>query len=80
MCAKKVRDDFAPVVAEVQLHKPAAIYDDNRSTGKWFQYAGALWTLPVTYLCPRHAGLVELPLRMAWPTDASSVTPKDVIG
>jgi hypothetical protein len=33
-------------------------------------------TLPVTYLCPRHAGLFELPLRMAWPTTAEGVTPE----
>jgi hypothetical protein len=37
-------------------------------------------TLPVSYLCPRHAGLVQLPLRMCWPFDATNVTPEDVIG
>jgi hypothetical protein len=75
VCEARLRDDFTPIVAEVQLHRPVVIYDDNRARDHWFQYTGTLVTLPVTYLCPRHMGLVELPLRMAWPMSADDASP-----
>jgi len=35
--------------------------------------------LPVAYLCPRHADLVQLPIRMAWPTSADAISLDDVL-
>jgi hypothetical protein len=66
------------VTAEVQLHRPIPVYDANRARGDWSAISGTIRTLPVGYLCPRHAELVMLPLRMGWPMDASDVTLEDV--
>ena len=79
VCRARVRDDFKPIVAEVQLHRPVMFYDDNRARNHWFTYSGTLVTWPVSYLCPRHVDLVQLPLRRAGPTDASIAMPEDVI-
>jgi len=79
VCQAPWREDFEGVVAQVQLHRPVPFYDDNRARGQWYVIKGDLWTLPVAWLCPRHKDAVDLPLKMAWPTDTSNVTPKDVI-
>jgi hypothetical protein len=76
VCQAPWREDFEGVVAQVQLHRPVPFYDDNRARGQWFTYSGDLWTLPVAWLCPRHKGAVNLPLKMAWPTVAADVTPE----
>jgi hypothetical protein len=56
-----------PVWGVVQLHRAVPLFAPTTS-GRYFTYSGELWTLPVTYLCPRHSGLVEVPIRVAWPT------------
>jgi hypothetical protein len=63
-----LRDDYEGVTAIIQLHQQVPFYDDNRGRDRWYVYRGELVTLPMAYLCPRHAGLLELPVRMAWPT------------
>ncbi len=79
VCEAPWREDFEGVVAQVQLHRPVPFYDDNRARGQWFTYAGDLWTLPVAWLCPRHEGAVNLPLKMAWPTVADDAALEGVI-
>jgi len=64
------REDFEGVYAQIQLHRPVPFYDDNLAKGQWYVIKGDLWTLPVAWLCPRHEGAVNLPLKMAWPTVA----------
>lgn len=75
VCETPIREDFTPVFAEIVLHKnvnvefPMYVMPDGiplQNIG--MAYSGVLRTRPVAYLCPRHAGLVELPIRMAWPT------------
>jgi len=80
VCQAPWREDFKGVVAQVQLHRPVPFYDDNRARGQWYVIKGDLWTLPVAWLCPRHDGAVNLPLKMAWPTVADDVRPEDIIG
>lgn len=71
-----IREDFTPVFAEILLHRnvnlefPEYVMPDGiplQNIG--LAYGGVLLTLPVAYLCPEHACLVELPIRMAWPTE-----------
>ncbi len=69
-------DHITPVFAEVKLHRPVPIYYSGDSV---LQYLGVLHTLPVTYLCLRHAKQVDLPIRIDWPTTAEGITPEDVI-
>jgi len=80
VCQAPWREDFEGVVAQVQLHRPVPFYDDHRARGQWFTYSGDLWTLPVAWLCPRHEGAVNLPLKMAWPTDTDQITPEMITG
>ena len=61
----RVRDDFTPVVAEVQLHRPVPFYDDNCGRNTWLTDLGTLMTLPVTYLCPSTP--IWSRCRYAWP-------------
>ncbi|MGY1719288.1 hypothetical protein ACI8AG_09600 [Blastococcus sp. SYSU DS0552] len=69
-------DEITPVFAAIQLHRPLTVYNSSPSD---FQYLGTLHTLPITYLCLRHAAQVDLPIRMAWPLTAEGITPEDVI-
>lgn len=66
-----MRDDFTPVFAEVTLHSAVRVWTPSvrtsRSSYSDTSYVGDLATLPVAYLCPLHADLVELPIRMGWP-------------
>lgn len=81
VCKAPIRDHFTPIVGQVQLHRRLRFYDDNRAGDHWFWYAGgSVWTTAAAWLCPRHKDLVKGSLRMAWPTDASSVTPEDFMG
>ena len=70
ICSAPLRDDFVPVDAEVLLHRGVPFYADGRGGNRYFVYRGLINVLPAAYLCPRHADLVQLPLRMAWPTTA----------
>lgn len=64
----ELRDDFTPVFAEVVLYEALPIQyfvpGDPRGSDA---YVGDLATLPVAYLCPRHADAADLPIRMGWP-------------
>jgi len=80
VCEAPWREDFEGVVAQVQLHRPVPFYDDNRARGQWYVIKGDLWTLPVAWLCPRHKDAVDLPLKMAWPTDTDQITPEMITG
>jgi hypothetical protein len=63
VCEAPLRDNFTPITAEVQLHRPIPFFDDNRARDHWFVYSGTLTTLPVGWLCPRHADPFQGPLR-----------------
>jgi hypothetical protein len=79
ICSASLRAGFVPVDAEVQLHQGVPFYADSRGRDRYFIYRGTINVLPVAYLCLQHADLLQLPLRMAWPTTAGSITPEDVI-
>lgn len=79
VCQAPWREDFEGVIAQVQLHRPVPFCDNIRARGQWFVIKGDLWTLPVAWLCPRHEGAVDLPLRMAWPTVADDATPESAM-
>lgn len=68
-----------PVVADVMLHRgiPLAFPDaDGFLTNLSLEYRGALRTTAMAWLCHLHNEVVELPLRMAWPTVAPSSVPE----
>lgn len=75
-CEREIPEDkVTPVFAVVQLHRAVPIcYSVQNEYGaeRKVTYSGDLWTYPVTYLCPEHAGLVELPIRMGWPMGYAS--------
>lgn len=64
--ASPITAEFTPVVAQITLLKPLPIVMPARTNAL---YTGELFTLPVSYLCPRHAQLLELPLEMSWPKE-----------
>jgi hypothetical protein len=67
------------VYAKVQLHRPLTVYTTH---DRACQYRGTLRTLPITYLCPRHAPMfdVEKPWVIHWPVPSTDgLTPEDVI-
>jgi hypothetical protein len=65
------------VDAEVQLYRGVPFYADSPGRSRFFVFRGTINVLPVAYLCPQHAGLVQLPLRMAWPTTSEGIAPGD---
>lgn len=69
-CGEPVEADFVPVFAEITLHRNinVGIIDQAGATDLRMAYGGVLLTTPVAYLCCKHAGLVGVPIRMAWPT------------
>lgn len=66
VCGTDVHPDMeTPIFAVVQLHRAVPVrYGPDR----YFTYSGELETWPAAFLCIDHAGSVDLPIRMAWPT------------
>ncbi len=78
VCESPIPEDLVtPVFAVVQLHRAVPLWGSFTS-GKIPAMRGEIWTYPVTFLCLEHAGSVDLPIRMAWPTNADNITPEDV--
>lgn len=67
VCAAPLTADFIEIFAAIELRRPVLLY---HGAGRDFSFTGTLMTTPVTYLCARDAGLVQVPIRMEWPSDA----------
>ncbi len=64
-CEQPIPEEgVTPVFAVVALRQPLSV---SSSYDREFQYRGELQTLPITYLCPRHARQVDLPIPITWP-------------
>ena len=64
-CEQPIPEEgVTPVFAVVALRQPLTV---SSSYDREFQYRGELHTLPITYLCPRHARQVNLPIPITWP-------------
>lgn len=64
-CGETIPEDFiTPVFAAIELRRPLPVYYSGDAE---YQYLGTLRTLPIAYLCLRHAAQVDLPIRMVWP-------------
>lgn len=73
------RGDFTPVFGVIELLKPLPVQFFRPRGGDWLatngDYVGDITTTALTYLCPEHAGAVDLPLRYLWP--AGDPTPPE---
>jgi hypothetical protein len=68
VCGADVHPDLEqPIWAVIQLHRALPV---RHGTDRFFTYVGELKTWPVTFLCLDHAGSVDLPIRMIWPTNS----------
>lgn len=73
VCQAPWREDSTEVTMQVHLRKPVPFFADNRARDRWITFSGDLWTLPVAFLCPRHADALALPLQMQWPPSRPSL-------
>lgn len=77
VCSQPIEEMLlTPVYAKVHLHRPLTVYTSH---DRAYQYLGTLRTLPITYLCPRHAPMfdVEKPWVAHWPLVADDLKPED---
>lgn len=63
---------LTPVFAIVRLHEPLTVHT---ASDECFRYSGALRTLPVAHLCPRHAPLFPEPWVLHWPATTEDLPP-----